>query len=34
MDKSDPENDKDFHKAYLKLVNKIYQDQGSNILIS
>lgn len=31
---NDPEYEKDFTKAYSKLVEKIYSEQGSNILIS
>lgn len=33
-DPADPENETDFKKAYLKLVKKVYQEQGANILIS
>jgi hypothetical protein len=30
----DPELERDFRKAYLDLVKKVYQEQGSNILVS
>lgn len=30
----DPEHEGDFKKAYLKLVQKVYEEQGSNILIT
>lgn len=30
----DPEYEKDFNKAYLKMVEKVYSTQGTNILIS
>ena len=30
----DPETEGDFNKAYLKLVQKVYSEQGTNILIS
>lgn len=30
----DPEGEHDFNKAYLKLVQKVYSEQGQNILIT
>jgi hypothetical protein len=33
-DPYDPENETDFNKAYLKLVKKVYEEQGANILIT
>jgi hypothetical protein len=30
----DPEVEHDFNKAYLKLVQKVYSEQGQNILIT
>jgi hypothetical protein len=30
----DPENDHDFNRAYMKLVKKVYDEQGNNILIT
>lgn len=30
----DPENAKDFGKAYARLVEKIYHEQGNTLLIS
>ena len=32
--RDDPENEGDFNKAYLRLVKKVYNEQGTNILIS
>ncbi len=33
-DPHDPEHEADFKKAYLKLVKKVYDEQGGNILIT
>ena len=33
-DEEDPEYEQDFNKAYSKLVEKIYVEQGPNILLS
>ena len=34
LDPADPECETDFKKAYLKLVKKVYEEQGPNILIT